>query len=94
MSEKTRQSKPDCAEGEYQRTDGRHRYRYIDEDGKEKKVYSWRLDKNDRPMVALHWEKYLQHIVEKYNKIYRIQMPKVPPMYADTPSVPIWRNPE
>ena len=37
------------------------------------------LDKNDRPMVALHWEKYLQHIVEKYNKIYRIQMPKVTP---------------
>lgn len=37
------------------------------------------LDKNDRPMVALHWEKYLQHIVEKYNNIYRIQMPKVTP---------------
>ena len=37
------------------------------------------LDKNDRPMVALHWEKYMQHIVEKYNKIYRIQMPKVTP---------------
>ena len=37
------------------------------------------LDKNERPMVALHWEKYLQHIVEKYNKIYRIQMPKVTP---------------
>ena len=37
------------------------------------------LDKNDRPMVALHWEKYLEHIVEKYNKIYRIPMPKVTP---------------
>ena len=37
------------------------------------------LDKNERPMVALHWEKYLQHIVEKYNKIFRIQMPKVTP---------------
>ena len=37
------------------------------------------LDKNDRPMVALHWEKYFQHIREKYNKIYRIQMPKVTP---------------
>lgn len=37
------------------------------------------LDKNERPMVALHWEKYLHHIVEKYNKIYRIQMPKVTP---------------
>ena len=37
------------------------------------------LDKNEMPMVALHWEKYLEHIIEKYNKIYRIQMPKVTP---------------
>ena len=37
------------------------------------------LDKNARPMVALHWEKYFQHIREKYNKIYRVQMPKVTP---------------
>lgn len=37
------------------------------------------LDKNDKPMVALHWEKYMQHIVEKYNKIYRVQMPRVTP---------------
>lgn len=37
------------------------------------------LDKNGMPMVALHWEKYFQHILEKYNNIYRIQMPKVTP---------------
>ena len=37
------------------------------------------LDKNDMPMVALHWEKYFEHIIEKYNKIYCIQMPKVTP---------------
>lgn len=37
------------------------------------------LDKNGRPMVALHWEKYFQHIHEKYNKIYRVQMPKITP---------------
>lgn len=37
------------------------------------------LDKNNKPMIALHWEKYLEHIIEKYNKIYRIQMPKVTP---------------
>lgn len=35
------------------------------------------LDKNDMPMVALHWEKYFQHICEKYNSIYKVQMPKV-----------------
>lgn len=37
------------------------------------------LDKNDMPMVALHWEKYFQHLVEKYNGIYKIQMPKITP---------------
>ena len=37
------------------------------------------LDKNNMPMVALHWEKYFQHIVEKYNATYKMQMPKVTP---------------
>lgn len=37
------------------------------------------LDKNEMPMVALHWEKYFQHIVEKYNKVYKVQMPKITP---------------
>lgn len=37
------------------------------------------LNKNGIPTVALHWEKYFQHIVEKYNKIYKEQMPKVTP---------------
>ena len=32
------------------------------------------LDKNDMPMVALHWEKHFQHIREKYNSIYKVQM--------------------
>jgi integrase len=40
------------------------------------------LDKNDRPMVALHWEKYFQHIREKYNKTYKVQMPVVTPHVA------------
>ena len=48
MSEKRRDNRNRILhEGEYQRTDGRYRFRYIDEDGKEKSVYSWRLDKND-----------------------------------------------
>ena len=37
------------------------------------------FDKNGMPMVALHWEKYFHHICEKYNKIYKVQMPKVTP---------------
>ena len=37
------------------------------------------LDKNNMPMVALHWEKYFQHICEKYNGIYKVQLPKITP---------------
>lgn len=37
------------------------------------------LDKNDMPMVAMHWEHYFQHIVEKYNNTYKIQIPKITP---------------
>lgn len=40
------------------------------------------LDKNDKPMVALHWEKYFQHIREKYNSIYKIQLPVITPHVA------------
>jgi len=37
------------------------------------------LDKNNMPMVALHWEKYFQHICEKYNNIYKVPLPKITP---------------
>lgn len=37
------------------------------------------LDKNGMPMIALHWEKYFEHIVDKYNRTYKVQMPKVTP---------------
>ena len=37
------------------------------------------LDKNAMPMVALHWEKYFQFAVAKYNKIYRDQLPSITP---------------
>ncbi len=37
------------------------------------------LDKNGMPMVSLHWEKYFQHICEKYNKIYKEELPKITP---------------
>lgn len=48
MSEKRRDNRNRILrEGEYQRKDGRYRFHYLDEDGKEQNVYSWRLDKND-----------------------------------------------
>ena len=37
------------------------------------------LDKNGKPRVALYWEKYFQLSVEKYNSIYRVQLPKITP---------------
>ncbi len=37
------------------------------------------FDKDERPMVAMHWEKYFQHIVEKHNKIYKEELPKITP---------------
>ena len=80
MSEKRRDNRNRILrEGEYQRADGRYRYRYIDEDGKEKNVYSWRLDKNDPTPKGRKRDLSLRENVEKYNKIYRIPMPKVTP---------------
>ena len=37
------------------------------------------LDKNGKPKVALHWEKYFQLSVRKYNNIYRVQLPQITP---------------
>lgn len=37
------------------------------------------LDRKDQPLISMHWEKYFQNICRKYNKIYKLQMPKVPP---------------
>ena len=37
------------------------------------------LDDNGKPMVAYHWEKKFQHSVEKYNKIYKVELPTITP---------------
>ncbi len=37
------------------------------------------MDKNGMPMVALHWEKYFKHILDKYNSIYKVQLPAITP---------------
>lgn len=37
------------------------------------------LDKNGMPMVALHWEHYFKHILNKYNSVYKVQLPKITP---------------
>lgn len=37
------------------------------------------FDKDGNIMYSLHWEHYFKHIVEKYNKTYKLQMPNVTP---------------
>ncbi len=37
------------------------------------------LDKNGNPEVAMHWEYRFNHMVKRYNEIYRVQMPNIPP---------------
>ncbi len=37
------------------------------------------FDKEQQPMVAMHWEHYFQHILAKYNKIYKAELPKITP---------------
>ncbi len=61
MNEKRRDNRNRILrEGEYQRADGRYRYRYIDENGRENNVYSWRLDKNDPMPSGKKWEPSLR----------------------------------
>ena len=40
------------------------------------------LDMNFNPVVALHWEHYFTHILQKYNSIYKVQLPKITPHVA------------
>lgn len=48
MSEKRRDHRGRILHnGEIQLSDGRYRFKYVDEMGKERCVYSWRLDHND-----------------------------------------------
>ena len=37
------------------------------------------LDKDGKPMVALHWQHYFKHIREKYNKSHAVQLPVITP---------------
>lgn len=37
------------------------------------------LDKNGNPEVAMHWQHRLNHMVKRYNDIYRVQMPNITP---------------
>lgn len=36
-------------------------------------------DKDGNPLVAMHWEHRFNHMVKRYNEIYRLQMPNITP---------------
>lgn len=36
-------------------------------------------DENDMPLVAIHWQHRFNHMVDRYNDIYRVQMPNITP---------------
>lgn len=36
-------------------------------------------DKEGMPLVAMHWEKRFNHMVKRYNDIYRVQIPNITP---------------
>ena len=37
------------------------------------------LDKNNKPIAALHWEKYMKRAVEKYNEGHKLQLLTITP---------------
>ena len=45
-------------------------------DGKSGFLY---FDKNGSICYSLHWEHYFQHIIQKYNNTYKVQMPVITP---------------
>lgn len=54
--------------GEYQRSDGRYAYRYVDTDGVERWVYSWRLTDTDRPPSGKDYTESLRELEVKISK--------------------------
>lgn len=50
------------------------------------------LDKNDIPMVAMHWENTFSGFVRSITAFIKWKCPKSHLMYADIPFAPIWRS--
>lgn len=37
------------------------------------------LDKDGMPLVTMHWEHRFNHMISRYNEIYKVQMPNITP---------------
>ena len=90
MSEKRRDSRGRILHnGEMQMSDGRYRYKYLDSFGKEKVIYSWRLDHNDRMPVV---KKKAPSLREMENRFRRICLTISYPMAEILQSMIWWKN--
>lgn len=54
--------------GEYQKTDGRYMYRYVDSKGNNRFVYSWTLTQTDRPPKGKRSDKCLRELEKEIAK--------------------------
>ncbi len=54
--------------GEYQKSDGRYMYRYVDSKGNNRFVYSWTLTQTDRPPKGKHSNKCLRELEKEIVK--------------------------
>lgn len=54
--------------GEYQKSDGRYMYRYVDSKGNNRFVYSWTLTQTDRPPKGKHSDKCLRELEKEIAK--------------------------
>lgn len=82
--------------GESQRKDGRYMYKYIDNAGNAKYVYSWKLVKTDTvPQWLLFIGKSISSIyVKSTTRFTKKNYQRLHLMYAGIPFVPTWRNRE
>ena len=49
-------------------------------------------DKKGYPEVAMHWEHRFKHMLNRYNEIYRVQMPQITPHVCGIPIAAIWQR--
>lgn len=71
MSEKRRDSKGRILHnGEVQQKDGRYRFKYYDSTGKDRYLYSWRLDRNDKTPAGKAYRSITKRTGEKTSGRY------------------------
>ena len=90
MSEKRRDHRGRILHnGEIQLSDGRYRFKYVDEMGKERCVYSWRLDHNDATPKGKRRTLSLREMEKKIQTYYSCRIRN---SYQFTEERSIWKK--